>query len=273
MTANPAPTQRRGPPTPAEINARQKADAERVRQRKADAARAALERANAPAGTAVVPAAKPALPATMPPDNRTPVQRYLDAVAPATMVGRQIKTSKEHVFATSDDGEPAADVDYTALCDQAAVGLIRFNGEGNPPDYRMGLLYDGFVMPDRETLGDTDPAAWELGLDGKPADPWRHFMYLPLQRGDTGELFTYTTSSVTGRRAVGNLLRHYDRMQRTHPDTYPVVRLKVGGFSHRDERVGWVQVPVFAVVGRQPKDTAAKPDSSPAADYQDSIPF
>ena len=54
---------------------------------------------------------------------------------------------------------------------------------------------------------------------------------------------------------------------------YPVVRLKVGGFNHRDERVGWVEVPVFAVVGRQPKDSAAKPDTSPAGDMSDQIPF
>jgi hypothetical protein len=202
------------------------------------------------------------------------VQKYLDEVAPATMVGRQIKSTKEHVFVTADDGAPVAeDIDFIALCDQTMIGLIRFNGEGNPPDYKMGLLYDGFVMPARETLGDTDPATWELGLDGRPADPWRHFVYLVLQRGDTGELFTYTTSSVTGRRAVGNLLRHYDRMQRTHPDMYPVIRLKVGGFNHRDERVGWVEVPVFAVVGRQPRDSAAKPDTSPAGDMSDQIPF
>jgi hypothetical protein len=219
-------------------------------------------------------AAKPALPAEMPPDNRTPVQKYLDDIAPATMVGRQIKSTKECVFATADDGAPVAeDIDFIALCDQTMIGLIRFNGEGNPPDYKMGLLYDGFVMPERETLGDTDVATWELGLDGRPADPWRHFVYLVLQRADTGELFTYTTSSVTGRRAIGNLLRHYDRMQKTHADTYPVVRLKVGGFSHRDERVGWVEVPVFAVVGRQPKDSAARPDTSPAADMDDAIGF
>jgi hypothetical protein len=91
---------------------------------------------------------------------------------------------------------------------------------------------------------------WQLGLDGKPADPWQHHVYLVLQRGDTGELFTYVTSSATGRRAIGNLLRHYDRMTRTNPDMFPVVRLKVGGFQHRDERVGWVATPVFAVVGR-----------------------
>ena len=222
----------------------------------------------------IVPAAKPALPAEMPPDNRTSVQKYLDEHVPVTLVGRAIRGDKEHVFATPDDGESVPDdIDFVALVDQTMIGLIRFNGEGNPPDQLMGPLYDGFRMPDRNALGDLDPSKWEIGLDGRPQDPWRHFNYLVLQRGDSGEMFTYTTSSITGRRAVGNLLRHYDRLQKTHPDMYPVVRLKEGGFNHRDERVGWVRVPVFAVVGRHPKDDAAKPDSSPQADFDDSIPY
>ena len=224
--------------------------------------------------TDIVPAAKPALPAEVPPDNRTPAQKYLDEFVPVSLVGRAIRGTKEYVFATPDDGEPVPDnVDFVALCDQTMVGYIRFNGENNPPDYMMGPLYDGFVMPDRNTLGDLDPSKWELGLDGKPQDPLRHFNYLVLQRGDNGELFTYTAGSVTGRRAVGNLLRHYNRTQKSHPEMYPVVRLKEGGFNHRDERVGWVRVPVFAVVGRHPKDDAAKPDSSLRADTQDAVPF
>jgi hypothetical protein len=112
-----------------------------------------------------------------------------------------------------------------------------------------------------------------LGLDGKPTDPWQNTVYLVLQRGDTNEMFTFATSSGTGRRAVGNLTKHYDRLQKTNPDMYPVVRLKVGGFPHRDERVGWVATPVFAVVGRQPKDSTAKPDTSLSAQMDDEMPF
>jgi hypothetical protein len=172
------------------------------------------------------------------PDNRTLRQAYLDEIAPASLVGRQIKFGKDGRFVTADDSEPIGDdVDFVALPDQTLIGYMRFNGEGESPDRRMGLLYDGYIMPPRATLGDTDVSQWEIGLDGKPADPWQHFIYLVLQRGDTGELFTYTTSSVTGRRAIGNLLRHYDRLQRTHPDMYPCVRLKTGGFNHRDDRV------------------------------------
>jgi hypothetical protein len=239
------------PRTSEQIRKQQKADAERE---------TAQRKANLPAptnsGTALAV-----------PDNRTGVQKYIDEIAPASIVGRMIKFSKDGEFATTDDDAVIGDdVDFTALVDQILIGFIRFNGEGAPPDRVMGLLYEGFMMPSRKSLGNLDQSQWEMGLDGKPQDPWSHQVYLVLQRGDSGELFTFVTSSITGRRAVGTLLRHYDRMQRTRPDQYPVVRLKVGGFQHKDDRVGWVKTPVIAVVGRTPKDSAAKPDSSLAAD-------
>jgi hypothetical protein len=184
-----------------------------------------------------------------------------------------IKFNKEGKFVTPDtDEEVSNETDFIVLADQTLVGWIRFHKDA-PPDRAMGLLYDGFVMPPRDSLGDTDEAEWAMGLDGRPQDPWSNQVYLVLQRGDTAELFTFVTSSRTGRRAVGNLLRHYDRMQRTHPDELPVVRLKAGGFNHRDERVGWVATPAFAVVGRAPRDSAAKPDTSPSADINDEIGF
>ena len=67
-------------------------------------------------------------------------------------------------------------------------------------------------------------------------------------------MLTFTTSSKTGRRAVGNLLRHFERMRRTNPDELPRVRLGAGGFAHRDKKIGWVNVPTFVVIGRSPRD-------------------
>ena len=244
--------------------------ADKLAQQKRDHAPGGLmtPKANMPA---VVP--KASLPAVA--DARTPVQSYLDEIAPASIVGRMAKFSKDGTFVTSDDGETIADtIDFVALCDQTLIGFIKFNGEGTPPDQHMGLLYDGWRMPERDTLGDTDVTQWENGLDGKPADPWQYHVYLVLQCVETSELFTFVTSSITGRRAVGNLLRHYDRMARTNPNEFPVVRLKIGGFQHRDDRVGWVATPVFAVVGRRVKDAGlAKPDTSLSGDLNDEIPF
>jgi hypothetical protein len=253
------PTTKRAPRTTEEVLAEQKADAER------DHAKA---QANLPA--------KATSTAVAVPDTRSPREQYLDDIAPAAIVGRMIRfDGKAGRYITTDDDEPVAveGTDYVALCDQTLIGWMKFNGEGERPDRAMGPLYGGFVMPPRETLGNTDQSDWEDGLDGRPQDPWQHHVYLVLQRGDTGELFTLVTSSITGRRCIGNLLKHYDRLQQTHADFYPVVRLKVGGFNHRDPRVGWINFPVLAVVGRHPKDNVAKPDSSVAADMNDALPF
>jgi hypothetical protein len=135
------------------------------------------------------------------------------------------------------------------------------------------VVYDGFVMPPRETLGDLNPTDWPLGLSGAPEDPWQHQICLVLQTPGTHELATYATTSKTGRRAIGNLLRHYDRMRRKDGEHYPVVRLKSSGFNHRDPRIGFVPTPLLAVVGTAPKASAAIPDTSPRHDLDDEIPF
>jgi hypothetical protein len=217
---------------------------------------------------------EPAKTAVTVPDNRNSVQKYIDDVAPATIAGRVIRFGKEGKFITPDDGEEISDeADFITLVDETLIGWIKFNGEGTPPDRVMGLLFDGFAMPPRSALGDEDRASWNIGLNGQPEDPWQSQINLVLQRADTRELFTYSTSSQTGRRAVGHFLRHYDRLRRGDPDSYPIVRLKVGGFNHRDDRVGWVKTPVLAVVGRAPKAGTVKPDSSVAADMNDEMPF
>jgi hypothetical protein len=244
-----------------------------VKQILADQAADAKQRreASEPAVTTAVVTAKATAIAV--PDERQPREKYLDKIAPAGIVGRLIKFTKEGEFATNDDDQVIDEnADFIVLADQTLIGYQRFHDEA-PPDRHMGLLYSDFVMPERESLGDNDPADWPAGLSGAPEDPWRHFIFLVLQSGATAELFTFQTSSKTGRRAVGNLLRHYDRMARTHPDQLPVVKLKTGGFQHKDDRIGFVATPLFVVVGRAPRDSAAKPDTSIEADLNDEIPF
>jgi hypothetical protein len=206
------------------------------------------------------------------PDSRTNVERYLDEVAPSMIVGRLSKFSKEGKFILNDTQEEVSpETDYVALCPEALAGWILFRKDA-PPDRVMGLLYGGFVMPPRDTLGDLDPSEWPLGLSGAPDDPWKHQIYLPLQNADTREFITFVTSSKTGRSAVGSLLRHYERMRKSHPGELPVVRLKTGGFNHKDERIGWVNTPTFVVVGRAPADSVSRPDTSLATDMNDDLP-
>jgi hypothetical protein len=266
-----------GTRTSAQVQAQQRAEAERQARLKvaATASKEAIVRQSpaAPPPT-TLPAVAAKSTALAVPDSRDYRQRYLDEISPSTIVGRLIKFSKDGKFVTNDDGEPISeDAEFVAMCDETLVGWIKFNGENAPPDRHQGLLYDGFVMPPRESLGDLDQARWETGLSGQPADPWQHQMCLVLQHCDTKEMFTFSTQSVSGRRAVGNLLRHYERMQRSGSNEYPVVRLKPGGFNHRDDRIGWVPVPVFVAVGRVQRDSVERPDTSLEADLSDKIPF
>jgi hypothetical protein len=264
----PNPTPNRRPPTSSEVVAQQKIDAARLKQQ-ADAARVAQQ----PRAVATRPAAPPAV---VPPDTRTVQEKYLDEIAPSSFPGQLIKfDGKVGGFVVTSDGESFdTDRDLVALCDETLIGFIKFSGEENtPPERVQGLLYSDFVLPPRESLGDDDESQWPIGLSGAPTDPWLHQLALVFEDRKTGDLFTFTTTNATGRRSVGNLLKHYERLKRNHADDYPLVRLKSGGFNSKKPGVGFVHVPTFAVIGRAPKASAAVPDGSVAADLDDRIPF
>jgi hypothetical protein len=208
-------------------------------------------------------------------DHRNPRQRYLDEIAPSGIVGRLVKfNGKDGAFILVDTEEVIGDTeDFIVLADMTLAAWIKFLPE-DPPLRVGGLLYaPDFVRTTREELGDLDPAQWEPGAfsNGRPEDPWKEEMMLVLKRPATQELLTFSTMSKTGRRAVGSLLKHYDRLQHTNPGSLPVVRLKPGGYQ--DKQFGWVHVPAFIVVGSTPGRTAAIPDTSLGTQLNDQIPF
>ena len=206
-------------------------------------------------------------------DNRPYRDRYLDEISPSGLVGRRIKFVKGTFVTHDDDQEIPPDDELIALCDRTLVGWLKFNGENELPTQIMGLWFEDFEKPERETLGDMDQTKWEIGLSGAAEDPWLHANYLVLQHARTSELFTFVTTSPTGRRAVGALLRHFRYMCSAHPGTLPVVQLRAGGFQHRDPRVGWVATPTFVAVGRHPADGVAKPDAPMGDLLDDKIQF
>lgn len=236
-----------------------------VATQKADAVRAKAQ--------AVAIVKPPVAPAIVPPDTRSAVEKYADEIAPSAVVGQLIKfngkTGKFVIAESEEEIDP--DTDFVALVDEMVIGWVKFNGEGVPPERHQGLLYKGFALPPRESLGDLDEGQWPEGLDGEPSDPWRHEQLVPLQEPKTQAFFTFTTSSPTGRNGVGRLLKHYNRMLRTDAGSYPAVRLRPSGYESK--KFGWVPTPSFQIVGRVPKNSAAVPDTSIEGDLDDEIPI
>jgi len=188
--------------------------------------------------------------------------------------GTFIKFAKDGVFRKQlDDAKISEGTEAVLIYDQIRVGQIKFQGKGNPPIRHMGPVFAGFVPPDRDTLGDLDEAEWEKGLSGKPVDPWQFQVLLPLQDTKNGELLIFGTSSITGRRACDNLIAMCGRMQVREPDDYPVIRLDVSGFKHRNEQIGWVKVPAFTRVGKAPKSDVSMAVTKVSDDMSEEIPW
>jgi len=202
----------------------------------------------------------------------SPVAAYLDAHG-VGMSGTYFKFAKDGKYRkTSDDEEIPEGTQFVVVYDQTQGGWIKFNGKGEPPERKQGPLFDGFVPVARATLGNTDPTEWEIGLSGKPADPWQFQLLLPLQNVETGELYVFNSTSLTGRRAVDNLIRACARMQKAEPNDYPIIKLRIGGFQHKDVRVGWVKTPAFERIGKAPKEDTTLGNTSLGGDLNDSIP-
>jgi len=261
---------------PEEIIKQQKADAAAAKATKKARSIVPISASHIDGGTIEYPdvpaKAAASMPAAMPQDTRSDIEKYLDTVSPSGVAGELVKfDGKEGKFLIAESGEEISpDRDFIALCDEVLVGWIRFNGDDAPPTRDVGLLYRGFIPKPRAVLGDMNERDWPEGRFGVE-DPWKATQALVLQDPATGSLFTFTTLSPTGRSGVTALLRHYDRLRRDDPNVYPTVKLKPGGYPSK--KYGWIHKPVFCVTGKTTKSSLTPPDTSPGADMDDGIPF
>ena len=189
-------------------------------------------------------------------------------------VGEFIKFSKDAKFERISDGEEIKfGTKLICVFPETQHGWVKFNGAGQPPTRHMGGMFNGYVPPPRGELGDDDPTLWEVGLSGKPQDPWKAQVLLPLKEVDGDRLYIFQTSSTTGLRAVASLISECKQMAKREPDVYPVVELAVGAFEHKDPRVGTVKKPGFKVVGKVSRNGVEPPQIGTAATLNDEIPW
>jgi hypothetical protein len=116
---------------------------------------------------------------------------------------------------------------------------------------------------------------------GKARDPWALTQYVPVV-DETGDIFTFCTTSRGGINALANLSRYYGRNRHAHPDEFPLVELSTETYQHSNPQFGRIKVPSFKPVGWSFKtdfwqvigwpEGPTNPIESPA-EMSDAIPF
>jgi hypothetical protein len=261
-------------PTPDKL---MKAEREKVEKARHDALATLLddpEQAEAHQAKALVPRQTTAVA----PVTDDSVQDYLDTYTVPTIPGTQFRfNGKDAKYVLlNGDPMPLEDTDtFVFLADQIWGGWIKFARDGETPPIRIqGLLTDGFRLPPRDSLGDDDQSLWEVGLSGKPEDPWKHQIIVLLQKTTSSELYSFIATNPTSRGAVTDLINHTQRRKRSGKDDYPIVRLGTSSFERREPPKVKVWKPCFAIVGHQKKDDIIDPaNASTAADFDDAIPY
>jgi hypothetical protein len=178
-----------------------------------------------------------------------PFTDYADAIAPQYIIGDLLKFSKgDYFFGQNNTLVPAGTV-FTVNMDELMAGWVRW-WDGKPTDHVMARVAD-HVLP-RKPPGDDDKTKWEIDASGAPRNPWAFTNYLPMMN-EKGDLFTFTTSSDGGTRAIAGLSRRYANHRKRHRDVFPLIALGVDSYQHPNREYGRIKIPIFAPAGYAPK--------------------
>jgi len=195
---------------------------------------------------------------------------WLEAAAETgNELGRLLKFVKGK-YETGDDEVPEG-TEYVAHIDQLVRGWVKFE-DNKVVEQHLGKVADGFRIPARNELSDTDPEKWAKDGSEKPRDPWVAQWYLPLVNIESGELVTFVTGSKGGIRAIGMLCRVYGRKNRD--GLLPIVALKTRSYKH--QQYGRIETPDLPIVGWDGEPTASPTQpriGDTAGDLNDQMPF
>jgi hypothetical protein len=183
------------------------------------------------------------------------------------ITGTLLKFSKGDWLAGKENRQITPGTRMVADMDSYSVGWIRWSN-GKPTDPRMIRIVDRLKPAQRDDLGDQDCELWETDDKGAPRDPWQFTNNLVMADPETGEVFTFTTSSKGGRRALDKLCQAYGLERVRHRDEWPVVELGIDSYQHPNKAYGRIKEPILKISGWIPKDA----DSPAALDASTSTP-
>jgi len=183
-----------------------------------------------------------------------PWVEYGASVVTTTFTGKLLKFSKGDYTAGKENDEVALGTRMVANMESLAVGWSRWV-DNKLTEQRLGLIAEGFKPPRRPDLGDMDKEAWPIDEENdEPIDPWKFTNNIVMANAETGELYTFTTSSRGGLNAIGVLSKTYGETRHLHPDEWPIIELGCGSYQHSNRAYGRIKFPTFGMVGWSPKD-------------------
>jgi hypothetical protein len=176
-------------------------------------------------------------------------EKYGEAATARNVTGRLLRFTKFGEYrAGQDEQEIPRGTALVAYMATLAVGYVRWE-DSRPAEIIMGPVGEGFVPPPRAELGHLDEDKWETFEDGRPRDPWQLSNSLVLIELESGEFYTFSTSSKGGLGAIGELSKIYGKHIRQKPDEMPCVELDVGSYQHSNRAFGEIRFPIFKVTG------------------------
>ena len=181
-----------------------------------------------------------------------PFADFAQSISRSRIIGKLLKFTKHGDWIAGEAGEEMPD-DARLIIHMGDMqeGWQKWE-EGRPTEQRMSFIRDR--RPDRPNvcgraeLGDTDHAAWEQGLDGRPRDPWM-FTFMFNLMDEHGQLYTFSNGSDGTKSALKALGESYAVVYRHRPDDFPIVTLGKSGYNHKNKQIGWVNTPFFKIVG------------------------
>jgi hypothetical protein len=180
-----------------------------------------------------------------------------ESIFATSIVGSLLKFNKGEWLKGQDAEEVPLGTMLTASMNDLYRGWIKWAG-GRPVQQIMGPVAEGFVAPQRNVLGDFDESLWEEDQNGAKRDPWQETTYCVmrtpglngLENVDLENFYTFSTTSIGGRKnATSKLALEYSKARISH-DGYPIVKLGRDFYKHKV--YGKIWIPLFELVGWEP---------------------
>jgi hypothetical protein len=186
-------------------------------------------------------------------DGVDPYERLGDALDRGTsLIGAALKFTKGQWLTGKDKLLVPAGTEVIVGMDLQRVGWVKWL-DRKIIDEAMAYVGRNELPPRRGALGDLDQSKWETdNRSGAPKDPWTFIVNLPMAIRADGTLMTFSTNSAGGRSEVGHLSKLFGRHRKAHPDVFPLIRLAVDGYDHK--QFGYIATPKFEPAGYVPKE-------------------